>query len=156
MENDQFTWSAEIRQLPIFYPKGTMVCTDSLYFYFSDFSEIIDLFLMTVELASKMDESARQAAYVLVKIDKALDDEKISTEELEARRDASLERIRTRGASKKLAQYATMNARHLGITVTLYSIPNPANVAAISDLAVTQRREHKTKGERIGLGKVSP
>ena len=113
MEDDQFTWSAEIAQLPIFYPKGTMVCTDSLYFYFSDFSEIIDLFLMTVELASKIDESARQAAYVLVKIDKALDDEKVSTEELEARRNASLERIRTRGASKRLAQYATMNARHL-------------------------------------------
>ncbi len=112
----------ESERLPIFYPRGSMVCTKSMYFYLSDFEEIIDLFFMTVRLEATADDYAERGAILSVTIDKALMAasaiEKVATEELEARRDATLEKIKTDGASKKLEKYSMMNARYLVTSLT--------------------------------------
>ena len=106
----------EYKGLPIFYPSARMICTKSMYFYLFDFAQIIDLFVFTVELAATADEYAERAANALVAIDKGLMLAKEigrTIQEFEARRDASLEKIKTDGASKRLEEYILMDVRHL-------------------------------------------
>ena len=78
----------------------------------------IHLFLLAVRLAAQTDDHVVKCAAVLaVTIDKALMSaaaiKEIPIEELEARRDAQLQKIKAAGASKELAKYSRINTRHL-------------------------------------------
>jgi hypothetical protein len=108
------------KRLPIFQPQPSLICTKSFYFYVSDFTKTVELFLFTVELASKVDEYAKNAAHALAAIDRGLilaHEKEGIIEELERNRDAALTEIETKGASKRLAEYSIMNIRHLVTTL---------------------------------------
>jgi hypothetical protein len=102
--------------LGIFYPRKSVVCTRSMYFFLADLAESLDLFLFTIQLAATEDERAKITANVILTMDKALvliKEKEGTVEQIEALRDATLEEIETRGAAVKLGEYATMNSRHL-------------------------------------------
>jgi predicted ATP-grasp superfamily ATP-dependent carboligase len=98
-------------RLPIFQPQPSMICTKSLYFYIFDFTQIVEFFVFTVQVASKVDEYAKNAAHALAAIDKGLmiaQEREGTIEELERKRDAALAEIETKGAAKQLAEYSVM------------------------------------------------
>lgn len=91
----------------LFYPKGSLLCTTSLYFFLSDYRKTLELFFFTVELASRTDANAVIAAKAL-----------LHTAEFE-KDAAKIEKYKKIiekndvGASEKLASYAAINSRHL-------------------------------------------
>jgi hypothetical protein len=105
--------------LPIFQPLENIVGTKSLYFYFYDFSQIVESFIFTVKIAASVDQYATNAAHALAAIDKGLLEEETEEKiaELERRRNAQLARIEAKGAQKQLAEYSMMNVRHLVTTL---------------------------------------
>ena len=103
------------KPLSIFQPRANMICTRYLYFYVSDFDQIVEFFLFIVRLASTADEHSKNAAHALAAIDEGLihaHEKEGTIEELKFIRDQRLAEIETGGAAKQLSQYSVMNVRH--------------------------------------------